>query len=109
MPNPKMGTVTTDIMKAVKGAKAGSVQFRVEKKGNIQAGIGKISFLNEQLLDNIRSFMVSVSDAKPELYKGKFYKKVYLGSTMGPSFPIDVSSVDPSNNKFMLDPEKLGR
>lgn len=70
MPNPKMGTVTKDVTKAVKAAKAGSVQFRVEKQGIIQAGIGKVSFTKEALLDNVRSFMVAISDVKPENYKG---------------------------------------
>jgi len=85
----------------------GSVQFRVEKKGIIQAGIGKASFVNESLLDNIRSFMIAVSDNKPEGFKGKYLKSAYLSSSMGPSLPIDITCVDPSNAKFMLDPSKV--
>jgi large subunit ribosomal protein L1 len=77
MPTPKMGSVTRDVAKAVKLAKAGAVQFRVEKAGIIQAGIGKLSFSNEQLLNNIRAFMVAVSDAKPEGMKG-IYLYIYI-------------------------------
>lgn len=103
MPNPKMGTVTKDVAKAVKTAKAGAVQFKTEKKGVIQAGIGKVSFTNEALLENLRSFMVAVMDSKPEGFKGKYLKEVHLSSTMGPGVEIDLSCVDPSNPKFMLD------
>ncbi len=103
MPNPKMGTVTKDVAKAVKAAKSGADQFKTEKKGVIQAGIGKVSFSNESLLENLRSFMVAVMDAKPDGFKGKYLKEVYLASTMGPGIEIDLSSIDPSNPKFMLD------
>ena len=109
MPNPKLGTVTKDVEKAVKAGKAGSVQFRVEKKGIIQAGIGKVSFTPEALLDNIRSFMVAVSDVKPEGYKGKYLVAAYLSSTMGPGINIDLGTVDPSNPKFMLHPDLIGK
>mmetsp|Transcript_1988 Transcript_1988/g.2105 ORF Transcript_1988/g.2105 Transcript_1988/m.2105 type:complete len:295 (-) Transcript_1988:26-910(-) len=108
MPTPKMGSVTRDVAKAVKLAKAGAVQFRVEKAGIIQAGIGKLSFSNEQLLNNIRAFMVAVSDAKPEGMKGKYIQMVHISSTMGPGVAIDRGNVDPSNAKFMLDPSKIG-
>lgn len=108
MPNPKMGSVTKDVAKAIKAAKAGAVQFRVEKAGIIQAGIGKLSFTKEQMLENIRSFMVAVSDAKPEGLKGKYLLNVHLSTTMGPGVEIDAANVDPSNAKFMLDPRKLG-
>ena len=107
MPTPKMGTVTTDVAKAVKAAKAGNVQFRVEKKGIVQAGVGKGSFQPQQLLENLRSFMMGVNDAKPEGFKGKFISAVHLSSTMGPSISVDVSSVDPSNARFMLDPSAV--
>ncbi len=103
MPNPKMGTVTKDVSKAVKTAKAGAVQFKTEKKGIIQAGIGKVSFPKELLLENVRSFMLAVMDAKPEGFKGKYLTGVHISSTMGPGVLIDMSSVDPSNPKFMLD------
>lgn len=109
MPNPKMGTVTTDVATAVRKAKDGAVQFKVEKKGIIQAGIGKQSFTNQKLLDNIRSFMTAVIDAKPEGFKGKYIKAVHLTTTMGPSIAIDVSTVDPSNGKFMLDPDAVSK
>jgi large subunit ribosomal protein L1 len=108
MPNPKMGSVTKDVAKAIKAAKAGAVQFRVEKAGIVQAGIGKLSFDREQLLENIRSFMVAVSDSKPEGLKGKYLLSVHLSSTMGPGIPVDISNVDPSSAKFMLDPTKMG-
>lgn len=104
MPNPKMGTVTTDVVKAVKAAKAGSVQFRVDKTGIIHAGIGRVSFPANQILDNFRSFMMAVSDVKPEGFKGKYVMKVSLSSTMGPGVPVDTPNADPSNARFMLDP-----
>lgn len=109
MPNPKMGTVTKDIARAVKQAKEGAVQFRVEKKGIVQAGVGKVSFTPEALLENIRSFMVAVLDAKPEGLKGKYLLRAHISSTMGPGITLDVQSVDPSNAKFMLDPSKLAK
>lgn len=102
MPNPKMGTVTKDIVKAVKTSKAGTAQFKTEKKGVIQAGLGKISFTKEALLENVRAFMLSVMDAKPEGFKGKYLKTVYISSTMGPGIELELSSVDPGNPKFML-------
>lgn len=103
MPNPKMGTVTKDVSKAVKTAKAGAVQFKTEKKGIIQGGIGKASFSKEALLDNVRAFMLAVMDAKPEGFKGKYITHVHVASTMGPGVLVEMSSVDPSNPKFMLD------
>lgn len=103
MPNPKLGTVTKDVAQAVLKAKAGSVQYRVEKKGIIQAGIGKASFSNEALLENFKSLMISIFDAKPETLKGKYIMGVHVKSTMGPSVPIDVPTADPSNARFMLD------
>lgn len=103
MPNPKLGTVTKDVSSAVKNAKAGAVQFKVEKKGIIQAGIGKLSFSNEKLLDNVRALMVAVFDAKPENLKGKYLKVAHVSSTMGPGIEIDLASIDPSSPRFMLD------
>jgi large subunit ribosomal protein L1 len=108
MPNPKMGSVTKDVAKAIKAAKAGAVQFRVEKAGIVQAGIGKVSFKSEDLLDNIRSFMVAITDSKPEGLKGKYIKSVHISSTMGPGITIETANVDPSSAKFMLDPKKMG-
>lgn len=107
MPNPKMGTVTKDVAKAVKASKAGAVQFRVEKKGIIQACIGKVSFTKEKLLENIRSMMVAIGDSKPEGIKGKYYLVGHIKSTMGRSIPIDVATIDPTNGRFMLDPTKV--
>ena len=103
MPNPKMGTVTKDVGKAVKTAKAGAVQFKTDKRGIIQGAVGKVSFSKEALLENVRSFMVALMDAKPEGFKGKYLKSVNLSTTMGPGVTVDLSSVDPSNPKFMLD------
>lgn len=109
MPNPKLGTVTKEIAKAVKSAKSGAVQFRCDKTGIIHAGIGKISFNNDSLFENIKAFMLAIGDAKPEGFKGQYIKTVHVSSTMGPSLPIEVSSVDPSSPKFFVDPAKLKR
>ena len=109
MPNPRMGTVTKDVTKAILAAKAGAVQFRVEKNGIIQAGIGKLSFSDEKLLENLRSFMVAISDAKPEGLKSKYIETVHLSSSMGPGVEVTTQNVDPSNAKFMLDPTKMGK
>jgi large subunit ribosomal protein L1 len=103
MPNPKMGTMTKDVAKAVRDAKAGAIQFKVEKKGTIQAGVGKVSFNDEALLENIRALMLAVQDAKPEGLKGQYLTSVFLSATMGPGVQVELSSVDPSNPKFMLD------
>lgn len=103
MPNPKLGTVTKDVATAVKAAKAGAVQYRVDKSGIIHAGIGKVSFSNAALLENVRSFLISIVDAKPESLKGKYIKYVYVKATMGPSVSIEVPSADPTNARFMLD------
>lgn len=92
MPNPKLGTVTADITKAVKGAKSGQVEFRVEKAGIIHAGIGKISFSADDLLKNAEAFIDSVLKAKPAGAKGTYVKAVTLSSTMGPAVRVDASS-----------------
>lgn len=109
MPNPKMGTVTDDVTRAVKQAKEGQVPFRVEKQGIVHAGIGKVSFSKEALLENIRSVMVAIVDAKPEGFKGKYIQKVHLSSTMGPGVHIDLPSVDPSSARFMLSALKVSK
>ena len=103
MPNPKVGTVTKDVQGAVKAAKAGAIQFKVEKRGMIQAGIGKRSFSDNLLLENIKAFMVAVYDVKPETFKGKYLKSGYISSTMGPGIPLELPSIDPSSPRFMLD------
>ena len=92
MPNPKVGTVTMDVKAAVEGAKGGEVQFKVEKAGVIHAGVGKVSFDEGKLAQNIRAFVDAVSKAKPTGAKGTYLKKVSLSSTMGPGVSVDISS-----------------
>ena len=92
MPNPKVGTVTMDVKTAVAAAKGGEVQFKVEKAGVIHAGIGKVSFTDEMLAQNVRAFVDAVSRAKPAGAKGAYLKKVSLASTMGPGVSVDLTS-----------------
>ncbi len=92
MPNPKVGTVTMDVKTAVTAAKGGEVQFKVEKAGVIHAGIGKISFTDEKLTQNVRAFVEAVTRAKPAGAKGTYLKKVSLSSTMGPGVSLDLAS-----------------
>jgi large subunit ribosomal protein L1 len=92
MPNPKVGTVTADVTKAVKDSKGGAVEFRVEKAGIIHAGVGKASFSEEALTQNIRAFVDAVVRAKPSGAKGVFLKKVALSSTQGPGVRVDTST-----------------
>jgi len=92
MPNPKVGTVTMDVKTAVTAAKGGEVQFKVEKAGVIHAGIGKVSFDEGKLAENIRAFVDAVSRAKPSGAKGSYLKKVSLASTMGPGVSVDLTS-----------------
>lgn len=92
MPNPKVGTVTMDVAGAVGNAKGGEVQFKVEKAGVIHAGIGKLSFAEEKLAENIRAFVGAVSRAKPTGAKGSYLRKVSLSSTMGPGVTVDLTS-----------------
>jgi large subunit ribosomal protein L1 len=92
MPNPKVGTVTMDVAKAVKDAKGGAVEFRVEKAGIIHAGVGKASFSKDALIQNARAFIDSVAKARPSGAKGVFVKKIAVSSTMGPGVRIDTSS-----------------
>jgi large subunit ribosomal protein L1 len=89
MPNPKVGTVTMDVKKAVADAKGGAVEFRVEKAGIIHAGIGKASFSEDQILANVKAFVDAVAKAKPTGAKGTFVKKVAISTTMGPGVRID--------------------
>jgi large subunit ribosomal protein L1 len=93
MPNPKVGTVTMDITNAVKGAKGGSVEFRVEKAGIVQAGVGKASFTEQALVQNIKAFADAVNKAKPSGSKGHFVEKISVSSTMGPGLKIEPSSL----------------
>jgi len=93
MPNPRVGTVTMDVAAAVKAAKGGAVEFRVEKAGIVQAGVGKASFPEDKLVENIKAFADAVNRAKPAGAKGTFIKKVSLSSTMGPGLKLDPSTV----------------
>ena len=93
MPNPKVGTVTMDVANAIKGAKGGSVEFRVEKAGIVQAGIGKASFDATKLVENVKAFADAVSKAKPAGAKGQFVNRVAVSSTMGPGVKVDPASV----------------
>jgi large subunit ribosomal protein L1 len=92
MPNPKVGTVTPDVATAVKNAKAGEVQFRVEKAGIIHAGIGKASFTDDALKENILALTEAISKAKPSGAKGSYFKKLAISSTMGPGVRVEMSS-----------------
>jgi large subunit ribosomal protein L1 len=93
MPNPKLGTVTANVAEAVKAAKGGQVEFRAEKAGIVQAGVGKASFSEEAILENVRAFVGAISRSKPTGIKGTFIKKVSLSSTMGPGVKLELSSV----------------
>jgi len=97
MPNPKVGTVTPDVAGAVKAAKGGAVEFRVEKAGILHAGVGKASFTEEALLQNIRAFADAVNKSKPTGAKGTYVKRVAVSSTMGPGVHVDPSSVNVSS------------
>jgi large subunit ribosomal protein L1 len=94
MPNPKLGTVTPNVAQAVKDAKGGQVEFRVEKQGIIHSGIGKISFTEAQLKDNFKALTEAIVKAKPSGAKGKYVKKVSLTSSMGPGLKIDLAEVE---------------
>jgi len=92
MPNPKVGTVTPDVAGAVKAAKGGAVEFRVEKAGILHAGVGKASFDTDKLLENIKAFTDAVSRAKPAGAKGTYIRRVAISSTMGPGVHVDPAS-----------------
>ena len=94
MPNPKVGTVTMDVTKAIKDAKGGAVEYRVEKAGIVQAGVGKASFTEDAIVANVKAFVDSVLKAKPSGAKGNYMKKISISSTMGPGVKIALSSVD---------------
>jgi large subunit ribosomal protein L1 len=96
MPNPKLGTVTPNVTEAVKSAKGGSVEFRAEKAGIIHAGVGKVSFTDDALLENIRAFVTAIQRARPAGAKGTYMLKVSLSSTMGPGMKLDLATVAPA-------------
>ena len=93
MPNPKSGTVTFDVAKAVAEVKAGKIEFRVDKAGNIHAAVGKCSFSTDKLIENLQSFVGTVVRAKPASSKGKYVKSITFSSTMGPAVRVDAKSV----------------
>ena len=93
MPNPKLGTVTPDVEKAVKAAKAGQVEFKVEKAGIIHAGVGKVGFGEKEITENVKTFIDAVNKAKPSGVKGTYIKKISISSTMGPGIKLDLADV----------------
>ncbi len=96
MPNPKLGTVTMDVKGAVEAAKAGQVEYRVEKAGIIHGGVGKVSFSEDQITENASTFITAVIKAKPTGAKGTYVKRIGLTSTMGPGLKIDIASMEAS-------------
>jgi large subunit ribosomal protein L1 len=93
MPNPKSGTVTTDIERAVTEAKAGRVEYRVDSTGIVHLGVGKVSFTASQLLENIQAVFASIKSNKPNSVKSNYIKSAYLTTTMGPSIVIELASI----------------
>jgi large subunit ribosomal protein L1 len=95
MPNPKLGTVTPNVAEAVKAAKGGQVEFRAEKAGIVHAGVGKASFTEEALLENVRAFVGAITRSKPSGVKGTYIRKVSLSSTMGPGVKLEIGGLAP--------------
>ena len=93
MPNPKVGTVTMEVENAVLAAKGGEVQFKVEKAGVVHAGVGKASFDEKKLVENVRAFLEAINKVKPSGAKGTYMKKVSICSTMGPSLTLDLGAL----------------
>lgn len=93
MPNPKLGTVTPDVAGAIKAAKAGQIEFRVEKAGIIHAGVGKASFSADALVDNLKAFVGAIAKAKPSGVKGTYMKRVTISTTMGPGVKLNIASL----------------
>jgi large subunit ribosomal protein L1 len=96
MPNPKLGTVTPNVKEAVEAAKGGQVQFRVEKAGIVHAGVGKASFEEDKLVENVRAFVDAINKAKPSGAKGTYLERVSLSSTMGPGLKLEIASLSES-------------
>jgi large subunit ribosomal protein L1 len=94
MPTPKAGTVTNDVAKAVKEVKAGKIEFKVDKTGNINGSVGKLSFSTTHLMENLRTFMQAIARSKPASAKGNFLRSLYISSTMGPGLRIDLQSLE---------------
>ena len=93
MPNPKLGTVTNDVVEAVKAAKGGQVEFRAEKSGIVHAGVGKASFTEAALMENVKAFVGAINRAKPSGAKGTYIRRVSLSSTMGPGLKLDIGNL----------------
>jgi large subunit ribosomal protein L1 len=94
MPNPRVGTVTPNVGQAVKDAKGGSIEFRVEKAGIVHAGVGKASFTEEALAANVKALVDALNRAKPSGAKGTYVKRISLSSTMGPGFKVEPGSIN---------------
>jgi len=93
MPNPRLGTVTANVAEAVKAVKGGQVEFRAEKAGIVHAGVGKASFTDDALIDNVRAFVGAITRGKPSGVKGTYIKRVALSSTMGPGLKVDIAGL----------------
>ena len=93
MPNPKLGTVTPDVAKAVESAKGGAVEFRAEKAGIVHNGVGKLSFTEDKLVENIRSYINAIQKARPAGAKGTYLEKITLSTSMSPGLKIDIASI----------------
>jgi len=93
MPNPKLGTVTPNVADAIKAAKAGSIEFRAEKAGIVHAGIGKLSFADDKLIENARAFIAAITKARPAGVKGTYLNRLAVSSTMGPGLKVDLASL----------------
>ena len=101
MPNPKLGTVTEDVASAVESAMKGQIEFRADRYGYLQASIGKLSFDDEKLVDNLRTLLMEIANRKPAGAKGVYMKKASLSSTMGKGLPLDPTDLDPGSPFFL--------
>ena len=93
MPNPKSGTVTLEVGKAVREVKAGKIDFKVDKFGIIHAGVGKVSFTPEQIQDNVKELIMTISKLKPSSFKGTYFKSIHISNTMSPGIAVDKGSI----------------